>query len=188
MKEGKSSNQKESGGRENDIDLTPEAVDPAPFGMPLQLCEVVVEAIKFNHNSHCFHCDVSIIPIATAPEWVRGRIHPENSPVIYSIKKTKEKVISVWVNFFAFILYKKAEFVEIKAEGGGVLGPIDPQAVQFHNGISVPDFVPFSLSHQKIGSAGPSSEDIVWKWQCRYTRKGKWQDIGITTHRIVIVD
>jgi hypothetical protein len=180
--------QKEGVGTEGDIGLTPEAIDSASLSVPLRLCEVVVEAIKFKHGFHCFHCDAFTIPIATTPEWVRGRIHPENLPVTYSIKKIKEKPISIWVNFFAFILDKNIESVEIKAEGGGILGPIDVQAVQFHNGISVPDFVVFPLNYQKIAFAGPLSENIVWKWQCRCSCNGKWESIGSTNHKIIIVD
>lgn len=168
--------------------LSPESADSILPGVPLPPCEVVVEAIRFNHTPGYFRCDAFTIPIPTMPEWIRGKIHSENSPVTYSIKKIKEKKIFIRVSLFAFILDKDTRFVEVKADGGGILGPIDLQVVHFSNGISVPDFVMFPLNHEKISSAGPLSEDIVWKWQCRCACNGKWQSIGTTNHKIIIVD
>lgn len=156
--------------------------------MPPLLCEIVLEAIKFNNGLNFFHCDAFTIPIAAVPEWVRNETRLENSPVTYSMKAVNGNPVTIQVKFLASIPPNEAEFVEIKADDGGVLGAIDPQVVKFSEGVSTPEFVPFVLTHQKIAINGTQDRDIIWKWQYRCSWNENWQDIGATVHRIIIVD
>lgn len=165
-----------------------EIIDLALPVVSSSLCEIVLEAIKFNNGLVFFHCDAFTIPITTVFEWVRNETRMENSPIKYSMKLINGNSVTIQVKFLASIPRDGAEFVEIRANGGGVLGSIDSQVIRFSEGVSVPEFVPFILHHQKIATAGLRDEEIIWKWQYRCSWNEKWQDIGATVHRIVIVE
>src|SRR3989441_8998316 len=87
----------------------------------------------------------------------------------------------------AFTVFPKSAKAEIKADGGGVLGSIDPQTVTFTNGVSVPEFVSFELHHHTIGIDGIKFEDITWDWKFRCCGGVEWEPLQTTHHRIYIV-
>src|ERR1700758_1307509 len=86
------------------------------------------------------------------PEWVKGKSLAKDSPTAYAIAGVAGKVITIQVSFTSDSSDPAAIYV--RADGGGVLGPIDPIAIQMSGGVSVPGFVTLNLSHHKIGAAG----------------------------------
>jgi hypothetical protein len=129
-------------------------------------------AIRRNYSKH--------VPIA---EWVKGETNPEQSPAAYAITQTKGKTVTIQAKLL--ISDPTVTQAQIKAEGGGVLGAIDPVTVKFKNGESDPDFVTLSLPHHTLPTGGVNRTDITWNWF--YKTTGDWQPITTTAHRIYVV-
>ncbi|MEN8184143.1 MAG: hypothetical protein ABFS46_16580 [Myxococcota bacterium] len=157
---------------------------------PAVSCTVAVEAIRFNHNSASATTDALSIrkdygtPVGV-PEWTAGETLPEESPAAYAILETQGQTVTVQVKFR--ITPTSVTQAEIRAEGGGGLGTLDAQSVQFSSGVSSPEFVTFNLNHQQIGAAGVRREDIEWRWKYRCPGESGWRDADVTRHRIYIV-
>ena len=152
-------------------------------------CDLKLVAISFNHDKNSLTADAmnvrrNFATAITAPEWTTGTTLATDSPAAYAIKETQGNKITIKAKFTIFPKKAKAE---IKADGGGVLGSIDPQLVTFLNGVSVPEFVSFDLSHQTIGADGIKLEDITWDWKFRCCGGAKWEPLQTTHHRIYIV-
>lgn len=153
-------------------------------------CKIQIEAIKFNHDVASFTNDALNIrkdfntPV-NVPEWTTGETQPDQSPAAYAIKETKGNVITIQAKFT--IAPPAVTQAEIKAEGGGVLGALDPQIVHFVNGVSTPEFVSFKLNHHSIGTGGIKREDIAWRWKYRCPGDPVWRDMQTTNHRIYII-
>ena len=152
-------------------------------------CELKLVAISFNHNSSAFSGDAmnvrrNFANAISVPEWTIGKTLATDSPAAYTIKETQGKKITIRVKFT--VLPKTAN-AQIKADGGGVLGPIDPQTVTFLSGVSVPEFVSFELKHQSIGASGIKVEDITWNWKYRCCGGCEWEPLQTTHHRIYII-
>ena len=107
-----------------------------------------------------------------------------DSPAAYAIKETQGHKITIKAKF---TIFPKSAKAEIKADGGGVLGSIDPQIVTFTNGVSVPEFVSFELHHHTIGNDGIKLEDITWDWKFRCCGGAEWEPLQTTHHRIYVV-
>lgn len=153
-------------------------------------CEVKVEAIWFNHDGSALTDDALNIrkdlnTTVELPEWKTGEIQPEESPAAYAIQETTGRTLTVKVKLS--IAPTSVGQAEIKAEGGGVLGALDAQTVQFAGGVSVPEFVSFELSHHTIGAAGVKREDIAWQWKYRCPGDQTWRDADNTRHRIYVI-
>ncbi len=153
-------------------------------------CSVSVEAIQFNHNTSSATGDALTIrknfttPV-TLPEWEAGDTQPEESPAAYAILETTGNTVTVKVKFS--ITPGTVTSAEIRADGGGVLGALDAQTVQFAGGVSTPEFVTFELKNHTIGTGGILREDITWQWKYRCPGQTAWQDADATRHRIYIV-
>src|SRR3989441_8935797 len=116
-------------------------------------CDLKLVAISFNHDSASLNADAmnvrkNFTQGIAAPEWTVGKTLATDSLAAYAIKETQGNKITIKAKFTVFPKSAKAE---IKADGGGVLGSIDPQTVTFTNGVSVPEFVSFELHHHTIG-------------------------------------
>jgi hypothetical protein len=152
-------------------------------------CDLKLVAISFNHDSASLNADAmnvrqNFTQGISAPEWTVGKTLATDSPAAYAIKETQGNKITIKANFTIFPKNAKAE---IKADGGGVLGSIDPQTVTFTNGVSVPAFVSFELNHHTIGADGILWEDITWNWKFRCCGGAEWEPQQTTRHRIYIV-
>src|SRR3954452_4363204 len=121
--------------------------------------------IKFNYSQDAVNA-LSIRQNFTTgvavPEWVKGKTLPKGSPVAYSIAAVAGKVITIQASFAADP--KGPATVDVRADGGGVLGAIDPTTINFSGGASVPEFVTLSLAHHRIGLSGILKEDVQWYW------------------------
>ncbi|MDP3770318.1 MAG: hypothetical protein U1A23_04780 [Candidatus Sungbacteria bacterium] len=162
---------------------------PVPCKNP-PCCKVAVKAITFNHDTSSLTHDALTIrknftTNVNIPEWVEGETLSEQSPAAYAIKETTGNTITIKAKFI--IAPPMVTQAEIKADGGGVLGALDPQVVNFAGGISVPEFVPFPLNHHQIGVNGILREDIAWKWKYRCIGEAEWHDMATTNHRIYII-
>jgi hypothetical protein len=129
-------------------------------------------AIRRNYSKH--------VPIA---EWVKGETNPEQSPAAYAIAQIKGKTVTIQAKLL--ISDPTVTQAQIKAEGGGVLGAIDPVTVKFKNGESDPDFVTLNLPHHTLPAGGVNRTDITWSWF--YKTSGDWQPITTTAHRIYVL-
>ncbi len=153
-------------------------------------CEVKLVAIKFNHDSSALTADAinlrkNFTTAVAVPEWTSGKTLAIDSPAAYAIKETQGNKITIRAKFTISPL--AATHAEIKAEGGGVLGALDPQIVNFANGVSVPEFVSFELRHHTIGNDGIKLADITWNWKYRCCGGSVWDPLETTHHRIYII-
>jgi hypothetical protein len=117
------------------------------------------------------------------PEWVKGNTVPQSSPAAYAITAVAGKVITIQASFA--VNPGEPVTVDIRADGGGVLGAIDPTTLNV-SGASGPQFVTLSLAHHRIGPSGILRQDIQWDWFCKAT-DGTWTPIGSSSHRIYVV-
>jgi hypothetical protein len=118
------------------------------------------------------------------PEWVKGKTLPKSSPAAYSITAVTGKIITIQASFAADPAGPAA--VEVRADGGGVLGAIDPTTISVSEGVSVPPFVTLKLPHHQIGPSGILRQDMQWDWFYRAT-DGTWVSMGSSSHRIYAV-
>ena len=121
----------------------------------------------------------------TVPEWTAGETSAADSPAAYAIKETQGNKITIKAKFT--VGSNNVTKAEVRAKGGGVLGSLDPQVVNFAGGVSVPAFVSFELRHHSIGTAGIKREDITWEWEFRCCGGSDWEPLQTTKHRIYIV-
>ena len=153
-------------------------------------CDLKLEAISFNHDTSSLSGDAMNLrknftqPI-TAPEWTVGKTLPTDSPAAYAIKETQGQKIIIKAKFT--VGSNNVTKAEVRAKGGGVLGSLDPQLVNFAGGVSVPTFVSFELHHHSIGAAGIKREDIIWNWEFRCCGGSDWEPLQTTKHRIYII-
>jgi hypothetical protein len=120
----------------------------------------------------------------TVPEWVKGKSLPKDSPAAYAIAAVAGKIITIEASFATDP--SGPATVDIRADGGGVLGSIDPTTITMGGGASVPEFVPLTLPHHKIGADGILRQDIQWDWFYKAT-DGNWVSMGVSSHRIYVV-
>jgi hypothetical protein len=73
---------------------------------------------------------------------------PKDSPAAYAIAAVAGEIITIEASFATDP--SGPTTVDIRADGGGVLGPIDPATITKGGGASVPEFVPVSLPHHII--------------------------------------
>lgn len=112
------------------------------------------------------------------PEWVRGKMDPDECPVLYAADF--HSATSVFIKAkISTILKRPTKSVEVRASEGGVLGAIDPFVVDFAKGLEVSIEVP--LTH--LGLYGPSQTDVSWRWEYR-VGKGAWHFLARTHHRV----
>ncbi len=120
-------------------------------------CDLKLAAISFNHDTNGLTGDAinvrkNFTTTVAPPEWTPAVTSAADSPAAYAIAETQGHKITIKAKFT--ISPWGATQAEIKADGGGVLGGLDPQIVNFANGVSVPEFVSFELGHHTIGNDG----------------------------------
>lgn len=153
-------------------------------------CGLKLAAISFNHNSTSFSGDAmnlrkNFTQTVAVPEWTAGETLPADSPAAYAIKETKGKTITIKAKFI--VSSNSVTKAQVRARGGGILGPLDPQTITLASGVSVPEFVSFELKHHQIGAGGIKVEDIKWEWEFRCCGGSTWEPLETTRHRIYIV-
>jgi hypothetical protein len=160
----------------------PASCDPIP--------QVSLAAIKFNWDPSTATADALTIRknFATAivpPEWVPSDTSPQDAPAAYAIAQIAGKTVQVQAKFL--ISASTTQQVEVRANGGGILGAIDATTITFGAGkTSSPEFVPLNLSHQTLAAGGIARGDVTWTWQYRVAG-GAWNNMATTNHRIYVV-
>ncbi|KYK31230.1 MAG: hypothetical protein AYK19_04105 [Theionarchaea archaeon DG-70-1] len=157
---------------------------------PPPRCDIDIEAIKFNHDTSSLTSDAMNIrknknEDVEIPEWKKGENDPKDSPAAYAIKETENEQITIEAKFT--IDPPTIKQAKIKAEGGGILGKIEPTVVEFENGVSKPEYVSFELKNHTIGKNGIVRKDIEWRWKYICYCDIKWRDMRTTKHRIYVV-
>lgn len=147
-----------------------------------------IEAIQFNHDPDSLAADAmnirkNALYEVELPEWVKGDTNPEDSPAAYCIKETNKNTITIKARFSAL---HNVDTLYVKAEGGGVLGPVKEKCITITNGISTPD-TQFELEKNRIKKRGINREDIAWRWMYKYPEDTRWHDMATTRHRIYTV-
>lgn len=113
-------------------------------------------------------------------QWTKGMTKPEDSPAAYAISRVSGKVVTLQAGF---LMAGEVGSVQVKAEGGGVLGAIDPFTVRFKGGKSDPEYVTISLNHHTLAAGGIQRQDVEWHWS--YLPSGStWIPFATTSHRI----
>jgi hypothetical protein len=118
------------------------------------------------------------------PEWVKGKSLPKDSPAAYAIATTAGKIITIEASFATDVLGPAT--VDVRADGGGVLGSIDPTTITMGGGVSIPQSVTLNLPHHTIGADGILRQDMHWDWFYKAT-DGTWISMGSSFHRIYVV-
>jgi hypothetical protein len=108
------------------------------------------------------------------PEWQNSDTTPKSSLAAYSIKEITGNTITIKVKFTSSLAS-----ATIKAENGGILGPVPEKTVHFDG-----TFNTFELTHHidRI-----TREDITWKWKYKRPTDMHWHLITTTHHRIYTV-
>lgn len=117
------------------------------------------------------------------PEWKSGHTLPDESPAAYAIDETRGQQVTVVAEFGSLSTFPVT--VEVKADGGGVLGALPPEIVHLHGGPSGP--VHFKLVNHTIGARGIEVQNITWNWKWRPVGATQWQNLRSTNHRIYVV-
>src|SRR5258708_20975209 len=117
-------------------------------------------------------------------EWGKGKTLPKSSPAAYSITAVAGKIITIQASFAADP--GAPATVDVRADGGGVLGAIDPTTINISGGASVPEFVTLSLAHHQIVPSGILKQDVQWDWFHKST-DGTWISMGSSSHRGYVV-
>jgi hypothetical protein len=73
---------------------------------------------------------------------------------------------------------------EVQALGGGLLGALDPQPIDFTGG-GTTKTVDFPLTHRNFGAI--ARQDVSWQWRFRIQGNPNWQPLVTTSHRIYVV-
>src|SRR5260370_3503315 len=82
------------------------------------------------------------------PEWVKGKTLPKSSPVAYSITALAGKIITIQASFAADPGAPATG--DVRADGGGGLGAIEPTTIHISGGAACPEFVTPTLDPHQI--------------------------------------
>jgi hypothetical protein len=154
-------------------------------------CVVRVEEIKFNHDSSSHTMDAinirkNYVEEVIVPEWRRRQTRrPEQSLAAYTILDIDKNRVTIKVRFS--VTPPNCTRVDIKAQGGGILGDVKPMTVNFGFGISSPEYIEIKLDRNGIKDAGVNFHDIEWQWMYRHVGRKKWYRMDRTRHRIYTV-
>lgn len=155
------------------------------------LPKVELTGIKFDHDPTGTAADALTIrrdrdtPVPQV-QWTKDLTKPEESPAAYAVTRVANRAINIQAGFAATGPADAATSVQVKADGGGLLGPIDPFTVTFENGTSKPAYVTIPLNHHALASGGVRRQDITWTWSYRVP-EGSWQPMATTAHRVYVV-
>jgi hypothetical protein len=166
---------------------------------------LIVDAIKFNHNSasasnDAFNIRRNATQFVSVPEWQNGvSVHPEDSLAAYAIEAVGKNTITIQARFLVkpLIPKPKTSTLEIQAISippgpfpwptpklVGPLGNVAPTQVKF-NAKGDSGWVTMNLTGHLAG--GVRVGNITWQWQARLKASDPWKDFAQTRHRIYVV-
>jgi len=117
------------------------------------------------------------------PEYDRSQPRPATEQcAAYAIDATRNQPVFVRCAFSRAGADSAAW--EVRANGGGVLGALDPQGVAFAGGAGVAT-IDMPLAHRSFVSVGRHT--VTWQWECRVQGALSWQPLVSTAHCIYLV-
>lgn len=156
----------------------------------------VVEGISFNFNPASSVGDAINIrsnarEVVNIPEWQLGEGSAAQSPVVYSQEHVRQGPVSVRVriNLLPPREGRTAEIpsqVEFRADGGGMLGALYPQTVNFSAGNLAVD-VTFPLNNHTLATGGYNGvkrATVEWQWKYRLPGQSEWTNIQLSRHMV----
>jgi hypothetical protein len=162
--------------------------------------DLILEAIKFNHDplsatTDAFNIRRNEMQPVIVPEWRRGiSLNPEDSPAAYARDEIAKNTITIRARFTCTdntvtkVWVRALDGHQDHSSGSdtlkNVLGIVLMTEVPLSNGQS--GFVELTLDNVRIGSAGVSVSDVIWKWKFSLNSQD-WNDLVTTTHRIYTV-
>ena len=173
---------------------------------------VILDAIKFNHNSSSHSTDALTIrknryDDVHVPEWQNGiSVKPEDSPAAYAILPLAGNTITIHAKFHttgpvlstaqvraidpAVLRGWRGWIVRLiynffKFTYGNIIGEVRSKGVTF-NITGHTGFVSFELSKSNMAKSGVGVYNIEWQWQYR-TGGGRWHNMQLTKHRVYIL-
>jgi hypothetical protein len=154
----------------------PSSCEPLPI--------VDISAIKFNHDPSNASVDaLTIRRNATTdivpPEWVKGKTLAAESPAAYAVSLVGGNVITIRARFV--VTTAQPVQVQIRADGGGILGAIPEFTVSFVSGSSA--WTTINLPNHQLANAGVSRQTATWTWAYKIGGSS-WRVIGRTSHLI----
>jgi hypothetical protein len=149
---------------------------------------VELAGIKFDYDPTATAVDAlsirrSYTTEVPAVQWTKALTKPEESPAAYAIARVTGKTVTMQASF---LVTGGATSAKVKADGGGVLGAIDPFTVSFKGGASDPVYVTIPLTHQTLASGGVQRQDVEWTWSYQIA-DGAWMPLATTKHRIYVL-
>jgi hypothetical protein len=148
-------------------------------------CPVQLDWILFNHAPGTAATSAlnirrnRLTPIAL-PEWQPSMTDPADAPAAYSLEDTRGQQVSIRIRLSAASGFTGT--AQVRARGGGVLGPLDPFIAAFSAGSAIEVHVP--LAHHTMSSVG--RWDVTWEWEVSCA-DGLWWPLATTIHRVYIV-
>ena len=168
---------------------------PALFRRELTLVSLQFDHATGRHPTSALHLRRNGETSVSRPEWVRGKVDPEECPVLYAASYHSAASVFVKARFETHLrLGQLTKSIEVRASEGGVLGAIDPSVVVFRKGhlpagrvdpvepldlVRVDIEVP--LTHLDL--YGPAQTDVSWRWEYR-ADGGAWYFLARTHHRV----
>ncbi|OEV03899.1 LamG domain-containing protein [Streptomyces oceani] len=137
------------------------------------------DALSIRHN---FRTRVPTV------QWTKGLTTATQSPAAYALTRVTgedgndRSEVTLQARFVGT---GQVSSMEVKAEGGGLLGRIDPFRVTLKDGKSDPEFVTIPLPHHTLAEGGVRREDIRWDWS--YRVEDSWLPMGTTLHRVYVL-
>ena len=149
---------------------------------------IALETITFNHDLSSASTSAMNIRRnkdfeVVVPEYIAAAPRPvAESCAAYGKAETTRQPVIVRVQFSRT---GGDHNVEVRALGGGVLGAIDPQPVQFPPGGTSTVVVDLPLAHRNFDRI--VRQDITWRWEWRPNPQAAWQPLVSTSHRIYVL-
>lgn len=150
-----------------------------------------LQSITFNHS--LTSADTSALNIRKnkdyeilLPEYdTQGLIVPTLTHAAYAIRPTRGKRVFIRMVFSLSTpsMIEPVSFT-IKADGGGILGKLDPFTVTFASGQQLAS-LDIPLSHRTFEKVG--LHDVTWDWWLETGIVGAWQKLASTRHRIYLL-
>lgn len=100
----------------------------------------------------------------------------------YAIAETDGQVVNIRVQLATFATASRVW--EVKATGGGIMGPLDPIRVEFAPEATLAT-VDIPLSYRDFSRVGV--HQVTWEWFYRRQGESSWQRLKNTSHRIYLV-
>lgn len=169
---------------------------PIHIAIPWPQPDLQLEAITFNHNVNSVitsgvNLRLSKDQEVLLPEFELAPFQrPRSHPCAYSIQDTIGNDVTVELRFrisstLAQISASTGKTLtfNVRADGGGVLGPIAPTAVTFQPGQPVTT-VHASLADRSFDGVG--AHNVTWEWSAWQAPAG-WRPLTITSHRVYLL-